>query len=66
MKDSKTLNDDKLDAVSGGTLADGSGKDVKDVIRSLYQGGTKVEVGMEKEIDKLMKPVVDYFRGDGK
>ena len=60
MEDKKSLTDDQLDEVAGGALANNpNGK--KNLIRSLYDAGSELEIGEENEIVKFEKAVSDLF-----
>ena len=66
MEDKKMMADDQLDSVSGGVLASDPNGEKKSVIRSLYDDGSKLEIGMEEEILKMEKAIGDLFRPKNK
>ena len=53
MEDKKTLQDNQLDKVAGGALAEDPKSGKKSLIRSMYDSGSEIEIGMEKEIVKI-------------
>ena len=57
MEDKKSLQDNQLDEVTGGALADNPKSDKKSLIRSMYDSGSEMEIGMEKEIVKIDKVI---------
>jgi hypothetical protein len=65
MADMRALGDDQMDAVSGGSQISPEGEK-KDLIKALYESSTQLEIAAEKGIDKLMQPVMDLLRQNGK
>ena len=61
MDDKKALQDDQLDEVTGGVLGGAQDGSKKSLIRSMYDDGSVLEIGMEKEIEKFDKAVSDLF-----
>ncbi|MBO6017482.1 MAG: hypothetical protein J6Z15_05980 [Oscillospiraceae bacterium] len=57
MEDKEALQDKQLDEVTGGALADDPKSGKKSLIRSMYDSGSEMEIGMEKEIVKIDKVI---------
>ena len=57
MEDKEALQDKQLDEVTGGALADDPESGKKSLIRSMYDSGSEMEIGMEKEIVKIDKVI---------
>lgn len=62
MEDKKALADDQLEDVSGGVLANNPNGEKKNLIRTLYDAGSELEIGEENGIVKFEKAVSDLFR----
>ena len=60
MEDKKALQDKELDEVSGGVQGPAQGK-MKDLIRAIYDVGSALEIGEEREIIKMEKDAADLF-----
>ena len=60
MEDKKALQDEELDEVSGGAQGPAQGK-VKGLIRALYDAGSVLEIGEEREIVKIEQDAANLF-----
>lgn len=66
MENKKAIADDQLDRASGGTAGGVQADEKKNLIRSLYDEGSRLEIAAEQELTKLEKAVSELLRPQGR
>ena len=61
MDTKKNLLDEQLDEVAGGAHEPDQEGNKKSLIRALYDAGSALEIGEEREITKIEKDISEFF-----
>ena len=61
MDTKKNLLDEQLDEVTGGVLKPDQKGEKKSLIRAIYDAGSALEIGKEREITKIEKDISEFF-----
>ena len=66
MKDIEPMLDEELNEVTGGVSESVYESEKKGLLRFLYDGGSRLETDLERELAKLGKVFADLFRPNNK